>query len=254
MAEIYFFLLLIIIIFVSLHQLDNIIMVKLNNSIIESLLCVGVTFNIPSDAVIGVLFNILHQEDGDVQLKKLPIADIPYEIRNADINLKNKPTHQIDCKDGFVQIGGKTLCIGVKMPYERWEIFASFICKIYDSLIRQELIKGVSTADLQYLNFYPNNNIFDDINLHIALEKEKINYVSTILKTEIPCDENVVGVLQITNGVHVKNHLLNIDDNGSLIEIHTFTKNVSKENLQNVISNLHKELEKLFNRLTKKSE
>lgn len=47
---------------------------------------------------------------------------------------------------------------------------------------------------------------------------------STVFRTEIPCKENIIGVLQITNGVHVKNESLELDNDGSLIDIQTLAK------------------------------
>ena len=64
--------------------------------------------------------------------------------------------------------------------------------------------------------------------------------------------ENIIGVLQITNGVHVKNESLELDNDGSLIDIQTLVKNVSLENWLDAVQKLHEQVESLFIKLTRK--
>lgn len=73
-----------------------------------------------------------------------------------------------------------------------------------------------------------------------------------MFRTEIPCMENIIGVLQITNGVHVKNESLELDNDGSLIDIQTLVKNVSLENWLDAVQKLHEQVESLFIKLTRK--
>lgn len=225
-------------------------MTKLRNPIIETMLEIGLTYNFPAEAVVGILFSLLNDKYPNVQLKKSPIANIPEEIRNFDPNLKNKPIHQIVCKDGFIGLGDKILCIGISIPYSSWDKYTEFINNIWSLLKSKNIIKGVSYARLKYLNFFE-ENIYNRINLTIQFGTEQINYISTILKTEIPCKNNIVGGLQITNGVHVKNIALQLDADGSLIDIQTFTNNISIENLHDIVFLLHEQAENLFNKLIK---
>ena len=224
-----------------------------DNPIIETGLEMTLSYSIPSDAIVGILFNILHQKDEHVGLQKLPISNIPDDIRRMDPNLKNKPTLQISCMDGFVQIGDSVLCIGGKMPYTSWAKFEQFIKQIIDFLSQNSLIINlVELVKLRYLNFYT-ENIFDRINLNISMDG--INNIcsgSTVFRTEIPCTEDIMGVLQITNGVHVKNESLELDNDGSLIDIQTLAKKVSLDNWLDAVQKLHEHVESLFIKLTRK--
>ena len=160
-----------------------------DNPIIDTGLEMTLSYSIPSDAIVGILFNILHQKDEHVGLQKLPVSNIPDDIRRMDPNLKNKPTHQISCRDGFVQIGDGVLCIGGKIPYTSWAEFEKFIKQIVNSLSQSSLINQVELVKLRYLNFYT-ENIFDSINLNISMKG--INNIcsgSTVFRTEIPCTE-----------------------------------------------------------------
>lgn len=223
-----------------------------DNPIIDTGLEMTVSYVFPSDAVVGILYNSLHQKDEKVGLQKLPVSNIPDEIRRMDPNLKNKPTHQLTCKDGFVQIGENVLCIGGTMPYATWDVFEKFIGKILGLLSSNSLLKAVEHVKLRYLNFYE-ENIFNSINLNISMSGvEHICSGSTVFRTEIPCDESIFGVLQITNGVHVKNESMGLDNDGSLIDLQTITRKVSMDNLPEVIKKLHEQVELMFVKLTKK--
>ena len=224
------------------------------NPIIDAGLEMSVSYHVPSDVIVGNLFNFLHQKDENVGLQKLPVSNIPDEIRRMDPNLKDKPTHQLSCKYGFVQIGEKVLCVGGMMPYLSWAKFDGFINEVIAFLSRETLVQEVGLVRLRYLNFFK-ENIFKIINLSITMEGvEALCEGSTIFRTEIPCGDGVSGVLQITNGVHVQNASLGLDDDGSLIDIQTISKLSSMVNLSTIISQLHQEVEKLFFKLTKKGD
>lgn len=223
-----------------------------DNHIIDTGLEMAVSYMFPSDAIVGILYNSLHQKSEHVELQKLPVSNIPDEIRRMDPNLKDKPTHQLTCKEGFVQIGENVLCIGGIMPYTSWEVFEKFIGEILGLLSASSLLKAVEHVKLRYLNFYE-ENIFESINLNISMPGiEHICSGSTAFRTEIPCGESILGVLQITNGVHVKNESLELDNDGSLIDLLTITKKVSMENFPEVIKKLHEQVESLFFKLTRK--
>lgn len=59
-----------------------------DNPIIDTGVEMTLSYSIPSDAIVGILFNILHQKDEHVGLQKLPVSNIPDDIRRMDPNLK----------------------------------------------------------------------------------------------------------------------------------------------------------------------
>lgn len=222
------------------------------NPIIDTGLELSVSYNIPSDAIVGILYNSLRQVNDDVKLHKLPVANIPDEIRKMDTNLKDKPTHQLVCTDGFVQIGENILCIGGRMPYISWDVFKKFIEHIIRLLHDNKLIGNIKNIKLRYLNFFK-DNIFENINLTISMKGvDRLCSGSTVFRTEIPCNNEMLGVLQITNGVHVSNKSLGLDNNGSLIDIIIIKKQVSLPISSDTIDAMHQEVENLFINLTRK--
>ena len=225
---------------------------KKSNPIIETSLELSVLFNVPSDAIVGILYNSLRQVNDGVKLHKLPVANIPDEIRKMDTNLKDKPTHQLVCTGGFVQIGENILCIGGRMPYISWGVFKEFIEQIIRLLHDNKLIGNIKNIKLRYLNFFK-DNIFENINLMISMQGvDRLCSGSTVFRTEIPCNNEMLGVLQITNGVHVSNKSLGLDNNGSLIDIIIIKKHVSLPISSDTIDAMHQEVEDLFINLTRK--
>lgn len=223
-----------------------------NSPIIEASVEIYCTFNIPNDAVIGVIYTTLTEHKIAIKaLNKLPICNIPEEIRKSDINLRDKPTHQFICDEGVILVGNNTLSFGVLPPYKSWITFQSFIKKVIKYIRDAQIIKGLSRISIKYLNFFKDNNIFDNINLKISLNNNIINNPSTVFKTEIITKSDSIIVLQITNGVHVKNQLLKLDNNGSLLDLNVVSKKISLDTLETVIENAHTEAKELFFKLLK---
>lgn len=88
------------------------------------------------------------------------------------------------------------------------------------------------------MDFFRDVNIFEKIKCEIKINNNQITSIPTIFRTELPI-KKYVKVLQITNGVHVKNKNLKIDNDGSLIEINLHTKNVSIDTFDSIIEDAH---------------
>lgn len=215
--------------------------------IVETSLDIICSFHIPSEAVIGVIYNLLLQKKiGVVKLDRLPITNIPEEIRKNDPNLKNKPTHQIVCNDGIVLIGSNVLSFGILPPYKSWNVVQSFIKKVIKIIATGSIIKGISQVNLRYLNFFE-LNIFENIKLSINFQGSNITYPSTIFRAEIPSKSNeYINALQITSNIHLKNPGLKLDADGSLIDITVVSKKASLANIEDIIEAAHTEAKVLF--------
>lgn len=93
------------------------------------------------------------------------------------------------------------------------------------------IIKGITHVSLKYLNFFK-LNIFEKINLTINFKNNKLltHQLYSELKS-LQKRKDCINVLQITNGVHIKNQALKLDDDGSLVDITIVSKNVSLVNI-----------------------
>lgn len=205
--------------------------------IVESTVELVCSFNIPNDVVLGVVYSRLKQEGKKIQIKNLPILQIPEAIRKSDVNLKNKPTHQLISSEGIILLGGNGISFGVSPKYQSWQSFRTFIMEYLSLIIETSIIRETSQLSVKYLNFFK-GNIFDSINLSMDFNGTAINYPSTIFKSEIPSPP-FVDLLQITNSVHIKNETLKLDDDGSLIDLTVLMKNVNIASLGDTIDKSH---------------
>lgn len=222
--------------------------IKLSKSpIIETTLDMVCSFNVPTDVVLGIMYNSLNNTFGKLNVQGLPILNLPEQLRESDPNLRNKPTHRIDCGQGLVSVGPHIISISILPPYKNWEEYVGFISKIIELIKGLNIVGNIHTLNLRYLNFFK-SNVYDKINLDINIAGNKISYPSTVLRTEIPVDiyGKMVNVLQITNSVHVKNEAMGLDDDGSLIDIVVVDKNADLNSLKDCIVRSHQSAKELF--------
>ena len=210
--------------------------------IIEAVVQVNCTFVVDQDVVVGMVYSMLQEAMQEVKIdslriEKLPIMNLPEEIRRADMNLRDKPWYKIECGEYFILIGIFGVAFGVNPPYKGWEAFKDFSVKIFD-LLRNNVVKEVGSVMLKYLDFFPDVNILEKVNCEFCVNRKAITAVPTIFRTELP-EGDFVKILQITNGVHLQNQVLGIDSDGSLIEISLFAKGVSMEDFDRVIEDAH---------------
>ncbi len=217
-----------------------------NNPIVEASVDIYCTYGIPAEAVVGVVYQLLQGKCmKNINVVTLPISNLPEAMRKADPNLKNSPTHQITCDEGIVSIGQNVLSIGIIPPYKSWDIFKKFTNSVTNAIINGKLIKSVSNIDIRYLNFFK-FNIYDKINLNISLSGEKIVGKSTIFRTELEKENNIVDVIQITGSIHLKNIQLQLDNDGSLIDLRIVKRSISENAIVSSLDEIHEEAEKLF--------
>lgn len=222
--------------------------------IVETTINIKYSSKIPKEVLLGVVYNPLQQIYGDQKLiaRSTPLASIPDAIREQDPNLRDRPTAEILCPEGRLQLGQNNIFIGLNMPYSSWDNAHKFVDKILNTIIQLNIISNVDHVSLKYLDFFSGINIFNQINLNITWpQKNDICSRSTAFKTELT-NNGFIHVLQITNSVHLKNEFLEIDNDGSLIDMTTVGFNIDTNNMINKIDECHTESKNFFFDLLKK--
>lgn len=222
--------------------------------ILEATIQINCTFKVDPDVLVGVVYSILGGNEPEnrhiLSVEQLPILNLPIEIRRKDPNLRDKPWFKINYNDYFILIGIYGVSIGLNPPYNGWQSFKDFSVMVFQKL-QKNVIRDISAITLRYLDFFEKINIFEHINCSLIINEQPITVVPTVIRTELPY-ENFVNALQITNGVHVKNQALELDNDGSLIEMSLFTKKVSIEDFENIIEEAHSlQKDSFFKLLTK---
>jgi uncharacterized protein (TIGR04255 family) len=206
--------------------------------IIEATIQINCSFTVDQDAVVGIMYSLLNDLNlGKPELQRLSILNLPREIRNSDPNLRDKPWYQIKCGDYIVLVGLFGFAIGITGEYKGWAAFKDFAVKVFD-IVKPKIVESINSVSLKYLNFFKGDNIFENVNCDFILNGKKVTQVPTIFRTETK-EDDFVKMLQITNGVHLINKALNIDDDGSLIELNLFTRNVIAKDYKDIIEEAH---------------
>lgn len=215
--------------------------------IVESRVEVFCEFSVPEVVAIGLIYNALRgvYVGGQISMIQLPVMNIPEEIRKADPNLKNQATNSINCGDeGDVQIGPYGFSFNLRLPYKGWSKHKLFIHKTCTAIFATEVVGNINHVNLRYLDFF-DTEIFDKINLKIDFLGRKIRAINPIFKVQI-LEDSIAHVLQITQGIHIANIDLKLDDNGSLIDLTTTMSEPSRDNLSGELDKCHDSNKHLF--------
>ncbi len=196
--------------------------------IVDSVVELRFSTTIFPNAVFGIIFNSL--KDQFPQVDKLPILQLPEQLRDSDPNFKHKAHYKITSKNGYsVQIGPEVVVIGSPKPYPGWQKFSEVIYLVIESIIDLGVIDSVFRLGIRYINFFE-NNIFDKVRFEISILDIVLDPKNTVIRTEIEKD----GFL---NTLQIANNATQVIDNqkkiGSIIDIDTFKEYGNKEFLDN---------------------
>lgn len=82
--------------------------------------------NLPiGDLLPGILFTTFQSRTADLQLHRLPLADIPAPVAVLDPNLRHAAKYRIEAeKSSFLfHVGDRVVTINCRRPYVGWESF-----------------------------------------------------------------------------------------------------------------------------------
>ncbi len=184
--------------------------------IIESVVEIRFKSNLHRDAVFGILYNAFKSEYPNVE--KLPILQVPDQLREIDPNFKFKPYFSIYNENLSIQIGPDVLIISSPIPYRGWDEYSSIIIRTFKSIYTLDIGLEVTRLGVRYINFFE-KDIFNDVNLSINFNDNIHISKNSLIRTEF--EKN-----GFTNLVHIANNIdQNINStikNGSIIDIDTF--------------------------------
>jgi uncharacterized protein (TIGR04255 family) len=212
--------------------------------ILDALLEVRFSSKINSNAVFGLIYNVLQKDFEKVE--SLPILQLPDVVRVSDPNFKYKPHYRISNNNFVIQIGPDVLSISSFPKYLGWQAFSKTIFDVLQKVEKIGIISKIERIGLRYVNFFE-NNIFDKINLKVCISSDNIFYKNTVVRTEIEQGE-------FNSTLQIANNAINSGRLGSIIDIDTF----SVVNLESffdkkidIVNNGHKKEKELFYSLLK---
>jgi len=186
--------------------------------IYEALVEIRFQSNLFPDAIFGSIYNSLKKDFPTA--KKLPIAQIPDEIRKTNPDLRYKPHYQLLGKDEFliIQVGPDVLTINNPHQYMGWSNFRPFINSVWQQVISTKVISTIDQLAVRYINFF-HVNIFENIKAKLILVNDELGKEETFLKSSIK-NPPFFSNLHVTNKAIVTKQKSQTE-NGSVIDIET---------------------------------
>ena len=174
---------------------------------------------VPEEAVFGIVFNSVAGIFGQSSTERLPISQIPEQIRNNDPNLKYQSHYRLR-KDYFgISVGPRSVVISNSNKYQGWISFSEIVYQVVDSISIPSLMKNVERVGLRYINVF-RTDLLSKINVNLDVNGKAITDEVTNIRTEIR-DIGMLTVLQIGNMVGIKSNGANFT--GSVIDIDCIT-------------------------------
>lgn len=185
--------------------------------IIDALIEIRFSTSLFPNAVFGLIYEAL-REDYPNEVEKLPILQLPDQLREQDPNLRFKPHYKIENDRFILQIGPDVLTVSSKTPYPGWDAFEAHVFYILDKVIKKGIITKVVRLGHRYINFF-SGDILSKLNLEFSLCNGSYKPLSTTIQTETK-DGDFTNMIQLSNCVTLEKD--QVTAQGSIIDIDTY--------------------------------
>jgi len=201
----------------------------------------------PADAIFGMLYKYFRDEFTS-EVEKLPILQIPEQIRMQDQNLIYQPYYRLRDGDFLMQIGPRVISFVNVNDYMGWDRFFSRIKSCLRKIGELDLSLVVKRMGLRYVNFFA-FDVFKRITLNILMEDRPISAKHTSIRTVLQTGDYQTN-LNIMNNTSLMRH--GRLQTGSVLDIDTYIEAGSIDLFAKpdmLIGNAHTEEKKLFYKL-----
>ena len=174
------------------------------------------------DILPGVLFTALRTRQTDLQLNRLPLADVPAAVAALDPNLRHAAKYRIEAPGWpfLFHIGDRVITINCRRPYVGWGDFKPQIIELIKILEDSGLIPEPRQHSLRYIDLMTIDATptLASLRLTLAIGEHRIDSHPLQLRVELP-DQGCIHVLQVVTPAQV--HLPDGDKHGTLIDLET---------------------------------
>jgi uncharacterized protein (TIGR04255 family) len=146
-----------------------------------------IRFSNAATAVSELLPGILYRSWGAPRVVRLPTADIPSPIIEADPNLRYVPKIRLESENRAVQIGDRAISLSQRRPYSGWSAFSEDIRQLWAVVRNTGLLPQLERFSLKYIDLIslPEPKGLACLNLKVELGEHEVSNRPVQLRAEI---------------------------------------------------------------------
>lgn len=218
--------------------------IKLNKEpLLDAIFEVRFSMTTPASSILpGIFFSKL---EGKKTIERLPTAELPQQMRDAEPNLQYAPVMQIHWQEFIILISDRSVAMACKMPYAGWEKFKNAIIPMVRIIDEVGIVESIQRYSMKYIDLIPIKNISDQIasvNLNINLDDHKLEKEVFQFRIEIADGEFINAVQIVSSGVVTTKEKTTKE--GLIIDIDTIRK-VDNLDIKTFLSELQERLENI---------
>jgi uncharacterized protein (TIGR04255 family) len=204
---------------------------------------------LPSDAIFGIIYKCF-QGEFEKKIEKLPILQLPEQVRVQDPNLRFQPWYRLKDKDFLMQIGPQVVSFINLNEYVGWNTFFGRIRSSLNKIQQLDLVEKILRLGLRYINFF-DFDIYKRINLELLMANAPLAAKQMTFRATLETGSYLTNLNIVNNAVTRRNGQ---QKNGSLLDIDTY---IEKDSLNvfadpdGLIGGAHNEEKMLFFKLLK---
>lgn len=195
-----------------------------------------------ADILPGFLF---HEYDSKPKISRLPVAELPRDLRASDANLQFAPIVRIELDHYVISVGDRSVLINCKLPYPKWGNFKAAILDILARIAKIGVAGKVERYSLKYINLIQAPTLAEQVS--------KINMSIKLGDVLVTNDHANIQVHHNENGVmHILSTIIGAQGNladgrvvfGAVVDIDSI-RNVDAMDFATFVSGLEPGLEEL---------
>ncbi len=191
--------------------------------LVEVIWRVGFADTTVGELLPGILFTALQKQHPHLRMQRLPPADIPAPVRQADSKLRQAMLLRLESDDDPLiwQIGDRALTLNCRRPYVGWDRFSSHILNLISIIEDSGVVSAPEDHSLRYLDLLTLHQppSLQALRMHLTLADQELNHNNLQMRVEIT-DQEHHHVLQIVTPARISS-----DDteelSGTLVDLET---------------------------------
>ncbi len=158
------------------------------------------------DLLPGILFAALRNEHPNLQLQRLPSADIPAHMAQIDPNLRHMAKYRMEEPNSpfMFQVGDRIITLNCRRPYAGWVEFKEKILALVGIVENSGLVPAPLRHSLRYIDLLTLDSAqnLSSLQLSIKLGTFDMEERALQMRVELP-DRNCTHVVQVATPAQV---------------------------------------------------